>query len=121
MSFFYNHPNGMSAAVVRWSATEEKDSGGFPRYRAVLEKYDDPKWWATEMLPAPLRHDSGHEGSHTFLTHEFVDSVLNGRRPAVDVYEAVAFTAPGIVAHRSALKGGEQLKVPSFDPPGGGG
>jgi hypothetical protein len=33
----------------------------------------------------------------------------------VDVYEAVAFTAPGIVAHQSALKGGEQMKIPSFD------
>jgi len=27
----------------------------------------------------------------------------------------VAYTAPGIVAHQSALKGGLQLKVPSFD------
>jgi hypothetical protein len=41
---------------------------------------------------------------------------VNGRRPAVDVYEALAFTAPGIVAHQSALRGGEQLAIPSFDP-----
>jgi predicted dehydrogenase len=115
MSFFFNHPNGMSAAVVRWTTSEEKDSGGFARQAAVLEKYEDPKWWSTPMLPAPLRHDSGHEGSHTFLTHEFVDAVLSGRKPAVDVYEAVAYTAPGIVAHQSALKGGEQMKVPQFD------
>jgi hypothetical protein len=27
----------------------------------------------------------------------------------------VAYTAPGIVAHQSALKGGEQMKVPQFD------
>jgi phage tail protein X len=33
------------------------------------------------------------------------------------VYEAVAYTAPGIVAHQSALKGGVQLEIPSFDPP----
>ena len=63
-----------------------------------------------------LRHDSGHEGSHTFLTHEFIDALIHSRKPAVDVYEAVAFTAPGIVAHQSALKGGEQMKVPGFDP-----
>jgi predicted dehydrogenase len=103
MSFFFNHPNGMSAAIVRWTG------------KAEIDKYEDPKWWSTEMLPAPLRHNSGHEGSHTFLTHEFVDAVLSGRKPAVDVYEAVAYTAPGIVAHQSALKGGEQLKVPQFD------
>jgi predicted dehydrogenase len=115
MSFFFNHPNGMGAAVVRWTTLQEKDSGGFARQAAVLEKYEDPKWWSTELLPAPLRHNSGHEGSHTFLTHEFVDAVLSGRKPTVDVYEAVAYTAPGIVAHQSALKGGEQLKVPQFD------
>jgi predicted dehydrogenase len=115
MSLFFNHPNGMGPAIVRWSTLQEKDSGGFARQAAVLEKYEEPKWWATDMLPAPLRHNSGHEGSHTFLTHEFVDAVLNSRKPAVDVYEAVAYTAPGIVAHQSALKNGEQLKIPQFD------
>ena len=43
------------------------------------------------MLPEPLRHDSGHDGSHTFLTHEFIDALVKGRRPAVaDVLEAGA-------------------------------
>jgi hypothetical protein len=64
------------------------------------------------MLPEPLRHDSGHEGSHTFLTHEFVRAVVEQTKPAVDVYEAVAYTAPGIVAHQSALRDGERRKVP---------
>jgi predicted dehydrogenase len=114
MSFFFNHPNGLGPAVVRWSVDQEKDSGGFARQRAVLENYEPVKWWATDMLPAPLRHDSGHEGSHTFLTHEFVSAVLERRKPAVDVYDAVAYTAPGIVAHQSALKDGEQKKVPQF-------
>jgi predicted dehydrogenase len=112
MSFFFNHPNGMGPAIVRWSVDQEKDSAGFARQRAVLEKYETPEWWATDMLPAPLRHDSGHEGSHTFLTHEFVDAVLRRRKPAVDVQEAVAYTLPGIVAHDSALRDGEQRKVP---------
>jgi phage tail protein X len=66
------------------------------------------------MLPEPLRHDSGHEGSHTFITHEFIDALVHERRPAVDVYEAIAYTAPGIVAHQSALKNGERLAIPDF-------
>ena len=82
---------------------------------AEFEKYQQPQWWITDLLPEPLRHDSGHEGSHTFLTHEFIDALVNNRRPAVNVYEAVAYTAPGIVAHQSALKGREQMKVPQFD------
>jgi len=83
---------------------------GVPNIR--MERLDLPNFW--ERLPEPLRHPSGHEGSHTFLTHEFVDAVLNQRRPAVDIYEALAYTAPGIVAHQSALKGGELLKVPVY-------
>jgi hypothetical protein len=35
----------------------------------------------------------------------------------VNVYEALAMTVPGIVAHQSALRDGERLKVPQFDPP----
>ncbi len=115
MSLFFNHPNGLGPVIVRMSDARERDSGGFLRSRPQLEKYETPKWWATELLPAPLRHDSGHEGSHTFITHEFVSAVLERRRPAVDVFEAVAYTAPGIVAHQSALKNGEQMKIPLFE------
>jgi hypothetical protein len=65
-------------------------------------------------LPEPLRHTSGHEGSHTFITHEFVDAMTHGRRPVVDIREALAYTVPGIIAHQSALKGGESLKIPQI-------
>lgn len=115
MSFFCAHPNGVGPVIVRAGSQKEKDSGGFERQLAAFEPYEQPDWWKTEMLPEPLRHDSGHHGSHTFLTHEFIDSLVKGRKPAVDVHEALAYTAPGIVAHQSALKNGEQLKVPSFD------
>jgi predicted dehydrogenase len=116
MSFFFPDPNGLGAVVVRSGKQVEKDSGGFVRELPEHERYEQPAWWATEMLPEPLRHDSGHEGSHTFLTHEFVDALVKGRQPSVNVHEALAYTAPGIVAHQSALKGGAQMKIPSFDP-----
>jgi len=114
MSFFCPHPNGLGPVIVRVSNQTEKDSGGFSRQLPAFEAYKQPQWWKTDMLPEPLRQDSGHEGSHTFITHEFISALLAGRRPTVSVYEAVAFTAPGIVAHQSALKGGEQLKIPDF-------
>ena len=63
-----------------------------------------------------MRVRTGHGNSHAFLTHEFIMALLQNREPSVDVYASVAETAPGIVAHQSALKGGELMKVPSFDP-----
>jgi len=61
----------------------------------------------------------GHGGSHGPLANEFITAILQDRQPAVSVYEALAMTVPGIVAHQSALKNGERLKVPQFDPPKG--
>jgi len=100
MSFFMPTPNGAPATVCH--------RGKNP------EPYDQPLYWQMDRLPEPLRHDSGHGGSHTFLTHEFISALLYGRRPAVDVYEAVAYTAPGIVAHQSCLKDGEPMNIPDF-------
>ena len=59
----------------------------------------------------------GHGGSHGPLANEFVTAILQDRQPLVSVYEALAMTVPGIVAHQSALKDGETLKVPQYDPP----
>ena len=115
MSFYTG--NGRSGpAIVRKTEKLGSDDAGFVRGIPELEIYDQPEWWKTDMLPEPLRHNSGHEGSHTFLTHEFIDALLTGRKPAVDVHEALAYTVPGIIAHESALQGGEQLKIPQFGP-----
>ena len=69
------------------------------------------------MLPEPMRLPSGHGGSHTFLSAEFVNALVEDREPAIDVYESLAMTVPGIVAHQSALRSGEQMQVPQFDKP----
>ena len=100
MSFFMPTATGFPGVVCR--------RGQKP------EPFEQPLHWQTDMLPEPLRHDSGHGGSHTFLTHEFISALVENRRPAVDVYEAVAYTAPGIVAHESCLKNGELLQIPDF-------
>ncbi len=95
-------------------------SGGLANSMEVAGKgrmpWKVPEYWKTDRLPERMRHDSGHGGSAAFITAEFVSALLEGREPAVDVYESLAMTAPGLVAHQSALKGGEQLKVPGFDP-----
>ncbi len=115
-SFYDPHPNGTGYIIRRASEVQEKDDAGFVRTRPQLERYEQPQWWKTDMLPEPLRHPSGHDGSHTFLTHEFVDALVNDRRPEIDIYEALALTVPGIIAHQSALQGGKQLPIPQFDP-----
>ena len=116
MSFYCGDPNGLGPVIVRSAeGRQEKDDAGFVRDLPAMEQYQQPQWWKTDMLPEPLRHNSGHHGSHTFLTHEFIDALTRDRRPTVDIYEALAYTVPGIVAHESALRGGELLKVPQYN------
>ncbi len=117
MSFHMHDPNGLGPIIVRSGKQAEKDDAGFERDLPSFEQYQQPNWWATDILPEPLRHNSGHEGSHTFLTHEFISALAEDRRPVIDVYEALAYTVPGIVAHESALRGGETMKIPQYDRP----
>ena len=56
----------------------------------------------------------GHGGSHGYLGSNFVESVLKGRHPLVNVALALNTTVAGIVAHQSALRDGELLDIPQF-------
>ena len=57
----------------------------------------------------------GHEGSHPHLVHEFVTSIVQGRQPWPDAIRTANWTAVGICAHESAMKGGARVQVPSFE------
>ncbi|WP_104165254.1 Gfo/Idh/MocA family protein [Cryobacterium sp. N22] len=68
-----------------------------------------------ERLPTEFRGlPNGHEGSHHFLVDDFVTAINTGTVPPVNAWEAARYTLPGIVAHQSALRGGERLPVPDF-------
>lgn len=67
--------------------------------------------------PLPKTVDpGGHGGSHGQLMNEFVTAILEDRQPLVNVAWALNMTVAGVVAHQSALKDGELLKIPQFDP-----
>jgi len=115
MSFYGPQGAGRGPRLFRTADAMGKDDAGFPVALPEHEEYQQKDWYMTDMLPEALRHSTGHADSHAFLTHEFVDAVLNDRKPAIDVYEALAYTVPGIIAHQSALRDGEQMKIPQFD------
>jgi predicted dehydrogenase len=84
-------------------------------YQGALKELPD---LARPPLP-PGVPAGGHGGSHGNLAHEFVSAILEDRLPLVSIYEALAMTVPGIIAHQSALKDGETLKIPQYDRPKG--
>ena len=57
---------------------------------------------------------AGHHGSHVHLVHEFVRSVVEDRRPAIDEVMGANISAAGICAHDSAMQDGASVTVPVF-------
>jgi len=57
---------------------------------------------------------AGHGGSHPHLVHEFVDALVQRRSPYPNAKQSANMTCVGILAHESALKGGEIIKLPEF-------
>lgn len=62
-----------------------------------------------------IQQGGGHHGSHPHMIHEFVRSIVEGRKAVVDEVTAARWSAVGVCAHASALRDGEPVDVPSFE------
>lgn len=57
---------------------------------------------------------AGHGGSHPHLVHEFISALVENRQPFPNAQQSANMTCVGILAHESALHGGELVKLPDF-------
>ncbi|MBT7123127.1 MAG: gfo/Idh/MocA family oxidoreductase, partial [Clostridia bacterium] len=57
---------------------------------------------------------SGHGGSHPHMVHEFISAILENRKAHVSAKVAANWTLAGIIAHESAMRGGEAMGMPQF-------
>ena len=84
---------------------------------SFYEKYEGLEKNLPDLNRPPLPPGvppGGHGGSHGLLMNEFVMSILQDRKPLVDIAWALNMTVPGIIAHQSAMKNGELMKVPQY-------
>lgn len=112
-SFLWHLVPGENHALIQLGAPPS-DPAGPARRSASVERPEIP--YRPDLLPVPLAHfaDGGHGGSHPHLVHEFIRSIVENRPPAVDVTRAANWTAAGLCAHESAMRGGVTVDVPSF-------
>ena len=119
IALFRTSEGGMSRMGVSWDTPGEGGEMGRLRgqkgsfrlkYDGLLKALPDLK---RPPLPPGLPAGS-HGGSHGPLTNEFVTAILQNRKPMIDIALALNLTVAGIVAHQSALKDGESLKIPQF-------
>lgn len=84
------------------------------------EVWDDLTAYEAEFLPEPWRSlgseavAAGHGGGDFFVARAFVQSILDGAPPPIDVYRALDFTVPGLVSEQSIAQGGLPLPIPDF-------
>lgn len=62
----------------------------------------------------PEARQGGHGTSEYFMVQDFIAAIDNKTKAPIDAVRAVEFTAPGIVAHDAAMRGGVWLDVPQF-------
>ena len=57
---------------------------------------------------------SGHGGADGKMVKDFINCLVEGRKPDLDVDFAINMSLPGIIAHESAVQGGVPMEIPLF-------
>ncbi|KPK45402.1 MAG: oxidoreductase [Planctomycetes bacterium SM23_25] len=109
IALFRTSEGGMSRMAVCW----DLPAAGGERGRAYGQK-NGKGAVNTARPPLPPGLNEGTHGGGNYLMCDFVDAILRNRKPRVDVAQALNMTVAGIVAHQSALKGGELMKIPQY-------
>jgi len=119
IALFRTDEGGMARMAVSWDTPGY--SGEMGRIRGQRGTYYGRFEGQEQQLPSlkrpplpPRVAAGGHGGSHGYLADEFITALLLNRRPLVDVAMALNMTVAGIVAHQSALRDGERLKIPRY-------
>ena len=121
IALFRTSEGGMARMAVSWDSPGFGGEMGRVRGQkgSLYGKYDgladvSGLNLAKPPLP-PAMSAGGHGGSHGYLSNEFITSILEGRAPLVNIAWALNMTVAGIVAHQSAVKDGELMKIPQYE------
>jgi hypothetical protein len=119
IALFRTSEDGMSRMAVSWDTPGV--GGEMGRVRGQKGSFYGSYEGLEKSLPVTRRppippgvEAGGHGGSHGYLMNEFVTAILEDRKPLVDIAQALNMTVAGIMAHKSALKGGETMKIPQY-------
>lgn len=121
VALYRTSEGGMARMAVSWDTPGQGGERGRIRTQkgTFYETFqsDDKDLVLPPMIRPPLPPGvdaGGHGGSHGYLMSEFVEAILLNRTPLVDVAQSLNMTVSGIVAHRSALRDGELMKIPQY-------
>jgi predicted dehydrogenase len=110
VAMFKTSESGISRMAVSWDMKNAHGETG----RVYGQKPHSKDVNGNRPPLPPSVGAGGHGGSHGQLTNNFIESILLDKTPIVNVSDALNMTMAGVIAHKSALKDGEWMKVPQF-------
>jgi predicted dehydrogenase len=120
IALFRTNSGGTARMAVSWDTPGDEGERGrirgergsfYGKYQGLEKNLPDIR---KPALP-PGVPAGGHGGSHGYLMNDFVESIILDRKPLVNIGVALNLTVSGIVAHQSALKDGELMKIPRYE------
>ena len=111
VGMFKTSEGGISRMAVSWDMKNAHGEKG----RVYGQKPHNPKINGARPALPPGVGAGGHGGSHGQLTNDFIESILLDREPTVNIGDALNMTMAGVIAHQSALKEGEWMKIPQYE------
>jgi predicted dehydrogenase len=119
IALFRTSDRGMARMGVSWDTPGDEGERG--RSRGEKGSFNRAYEGQVKELPGLKRPPlppgvprGGHGGSHGYLMNEFVTSLIQDRMPLVNIAAALNMTVAGIVAHQSAMRDGELMKIPQY-------
>ena len=108
----YEAARGLGDKPKIWLADFAGKDEEYPQWRPLSDFYEYlPERYKTATEE---QKSAGHWGGDFFIVQDFVDAVIKGVKPAVDVYEACEWTAVGLLSELSVMNGGKAMEVPDF-------
>jgi predicted dehydrogenase len=126
VALFKTSDGGAARMAVMWDAPGyhgetgriNGTKGSYGTYSSVYTGMEKELAKTVEKAknPLPPGVDAGaHGGSHAYLTDDFIRGILiSGHKVCCDIKTSLDTTISGVYAHMSALKGGENLKIPQI-------
>ena len=108
----YEAPRGLGDKHKIWlkGMDEITDKAHWRPLEDLYEQYLPERYKnVTEELKS-----AGHWGGDYFIVQDFIDAIIKGTKPAIDVYEACEWTAVGILSELSIMNGGKVIDMPNF-------
>jgi predicted dehydrogenase len=120
-----NRPHNMAYYSLQGTTgCYEAPRGGEPHRIWLQSRHEDPNVWhdlaelQEEFLPAHWLHPpeealrSGHWGGDYYVVADFLQAILTGAPPPIDIHAAMDMTLPGLISQASIAEGSAWIEVP---------